>query len=284
MASEMVTASREATQKFYGRSGAALGFAYAIFGAVTQEIGDAIFGLALAGNSLLYEYAISPREAIERFRTFCQQCDRYARTAVVIAAIGGTALVVDAVFYLSLLNQYIDPWAKRAGLPILFLAGSLFVTAWISNKIYSISMVEGDGDMRRIELPFYVMTALFILTNFAFFLGMPLEDFIPSCKDPNYADQPGCRDPNVTYYDAPNWATFAWKIILTFNLISFVWSAAMFLCLLSRYFECRGRLFAMGLPMTVTARDKHTEAPGMLAGATQQGVQPDGPASGGSVG
>ncbi len=234
------TIDQNMARHHYARLGAIVGFVYALASVFTKEPGDTVFGMALGTNALLYEYALSPRDIINVFREKFQKCGRVARFSILVAAVGGTALAIDTVYNLSLLNQYLDPWAKRMGLPIVLLAIALLAANWISNRIYVLSSQEGDEPTRRYELPFYVMVCIFALTIFVLFLGLPVEDIIPSCKDPNYSDYPGCRDPNVDYYDAPNWSKPNWKAILTVNVITVVWLAALFICLWSRYSEWAG--------------------------------------------
>lgn len=240
----MVNTLAEVVRNQWGKILSIAGILYAIYGAFFKEIGDILFGLF--GSAAAYcTYAnIAPRTLLISIRDILSN-DKTARYFVIASAIGGTALVVDTAFKLSLLNEFIDPWAKRLGLPILLTTLVLYIGSWVAKKSSVLndnkSDNKPDGIMIIYEQCLYLFGFIFVIFSFLLLMGIPIEDFLPSCKDPKYSKYERCENPDVEYYDAPDW--FAgddgpiWKLLLTVQLISFVWFSAASLCIFLRYFK-----------------------------------------------
>ncbi|MFD2052176.1 hypothetical protein ACFSQT_03290 [Mesorhizobium calcicola] len=206
---------------------------YAASGIYAKSFGDVFFGIIMAFMAFLDEYGFDTNRHVDaarqKLQRFYRQGDKIARILVFIIGVGGTALVLDGIFNLNVIPiDAVDPWIKRLAPALVIAATTLFVVTFFSKFFYQLNVTVADRTSNRIEVALYLTTSLFIVSNTVFWIGINVENMLPSSSiDPNR------YDPGQWADISPWWQNF----LLSLVLISLVWLIASFIWAFSRYAE-----------------------------------------------
>ena len=200
-----------------------LAVAYAIYGAATKALGDALFSMVIAALLFLSEARLSPQIILDGARKFFQGSDRIARRLIVALAVGGSALAIDIVYGLDFLPSWMDLWVKRSAPAFVCISIFLIVATLVSKRAFLLSSVKKDDLIRSYEVSYYLLAICGSVITLLLFLGLPVEDVIPTSRQ--YTHSVG------------RWSTGAVKAYVVLVTLSVIWMIGMVACVLSRYFE-----------------------------------------------
>lgn len=212
---------------------AAVSITYALFGVYGKSFGDAFFGIILALIAFLDEYGFDTNRYVDaarqKLQRFYRQGDKIARVLVFTIGVGGTALIVDWIFNLNVIPiDAVDPWIKRLAPALVIAATTLFLVTFFSKFFYQLNVTVADRISNRIEITLYLAASLFIVSNIVFWIGINVENALPSSST------------DLNRYDPGQWADISpwWQnLLLSLVLISLVWLTASFIWAFSRYAE-----------------------------------------------
>ena len=214
----------EGVAKHYYKIGAAgVAVCYAIYSAATKSAGDALFSVIIAILLFLSEANLAPRKLAFIARNAFYKSDCLARRLLVILAIAGSALVLDMIYGLDFLPSWLDLWVKRIAPAFIIICLVLYFSSVISKRIFLLSEINKDNLIKSYETPFYILTIIFMLAVLIFFLGFPVEQYIPTSR--KYVDI------------GLSWSKNAIKAYGVVISICMVWIVGLAACIFSRYFE-----------------------------------------------
>lgn len=211
------------SKDYYKLGAAGVAVIYAIYSAFSQSIGNSLFSIIIAILLLLSEPKFAPRKIAESARRLFYGSDKLARAFAVVLGIGGSALIIDIVYGLDFLQDWLDVWVKRLAPALILICIALYVASLISKKIFQLSEINKDSLVRSYELTYYLLVIAFIISVAVFFIGLPTEQIIPTSRK---------HDPVSL-----NWGKNQIKAFGVFISICVVWKTIAVLCIFSRYFE-----------------------------------------------
>lgn len=203
-------------------SAAAVALLFSVYRAISGNIGDSIFGVVIAILLFLGETSLTPKELVERCRSYFYDCDIYARNMMITLGVGGTALCIDVVYGIDFLNDSLDVWIKRISPALVLIGVALYFASIISKRIYEVSYFVRDESIRKYEIYYYGLVMLSILSVFLFFIGLPVEQYIPSSRE------------HPIYFIWDKDYVKAFGVLIS---IITVWKVSMMLCIFSRFLE-----------------------------------------------
>lgn len=135
---------------------------FGIYKLITSPaLGDSIFSLIIASLLFFSEAKFVPKDFALGLRRLFKYGDKYARLCIFIIAVGGTTLTIKIAFGLSFIPDYIDFWFKRAGLPLVITAITIYLSFILSKITFYASDIEGDLHINKFEFLFYVFSIFF---------------------------------------------------------------------------------------------------------------------------
>jgi len=178
---------------------------------------------------LLWKYGIKIEKAISRkylfseLRNLFHHSDLIVRKFIFILGCIGSALIIDLVYGLDFLPNSLDLWIKRLAPALILISIALYITSIISKRIYLLSEIEKDSLLRSYEIVYYILVIFFLIYTLIFFLGLPIENSIPSSREFSKS-------------------IFRWpKNILKIQgvIVSqcIIWLISLSVCIISRYLE-----------------------------------------------
>lgn len=211
-----------AAKDYYKLSASGIGVVYSIYAAFSGAVGNSLFSIVIALLLFLSAAQLAPKQIVEKLRRFFYTSDNIARKFIVAIAVGGTALVIDIVYGLDFLQDWLDTWVKRLAPALILVSVCIYIASIVSKKIYRLSEINKDEFVKPYEISYYLLVFALVVSVTVFFIGVPIENHIPSSRQ--------------------HGSLFAWskdqlKAFSVFITICSVWNVGSLLCIISRYIE-----------------------------------------------